>query len=231
MVLRNLGKAIPVCFKFFRYAKHSDKYTEAEKFSLISYVMGRALVSGNVDVQVHGVENIPTDRGVLMYANHQGMFDIVAITGTTPIPLGVVFKKELTNVPFVKQFNACTKSFGMDREDPRQALGVIQAVTAEVKSGRSYLIFPEGTRSRTGNQMNPFHHGSFRCAIKAKCPVVPIALIDCFRPFDEKGSAALSCQLHYLKPIMPEEFAGMNTTELAQLVQQRIQETIDQFAA
>ena len=101
-------------------------------------------------------------------------------------------------------------------------------VTEEVKKGRNYLICPEGTRSKNGNQMGEFHGGSFRAAMKAKCPIVPMAFIDSHRVLDEKGSKPVTVQLHYLKPIFPEEYAAMKTTEVAELVKSRIEETIRQ---
>jgi 1-acyl-sn-glycerol-3-phosphate acyltransferase len=155
------------------------------------------------------------------------MFDVVAIAGTWERPLAAVLKKELENVPLLKQIRLCTKSFCMDREDVRQSLEVIQNVTKEVQNGRNYLIFPEGTRSKKGNVMGEFHGGSFRCAVKAKCPIVPVALIDSFKVLDQKGSAPVTVQLHYLKPIAYEEFAGMKATEVAAMVKQRIQAVID----
>ena len=110
----------------------------------------------------------------------------------------------------------------MDREDVRQSLTVIQNVTEELKQGRSFVIFPEGTRSRKGNEMLEFHGGSFRCAIKSKCTVIPMALIDSFRVLDEKGSTPVTVQLHYLKPIEYEEYKDLKTTQLAELVRSRI---------
>ena len=99
---------------------------------------------------------------------------------------------------------------------------VIQGVTEEVKKGRNYLIFPEGTRSRKGNEMLDFHGGSFRCATKSKCPILPIALVDSYKVLDEKGSKPISMQLHYLDPIYYEEYQNMKPAELAALVKERI---------
>ena len=230
MVLKNIWAAPKAFWKLWRYAKHTDKYPEQEKWDHINFMMRRAVTGGNIDLQVFGKENIPTEGGFMMYSNHQGMFDVVAISSTCPIPLGIVFKKELSNLPLLKQIIACTKSFPMDREDVRQSLTVIQNVTKEVQEGRNYVIFPEGTRSKSGNQMLEFHGGSFRCAVKAKCPIIPIACIDCFKVLDQKGSKPVTVQLHYLKPIAYEEYAGMKATEVAELVKGRIQEAIDTYA-
>ena len=226
MVLRNFWRVPKAWFKLRHYAKYTDEYPEQEKYDHIRYILNLAVRSGNVDLQVTGLENLPKEHGYILYGNHQGMFDVVALVHSFPGPLACVFKKELANIPFLKEIIACTKSFAMDREDVRQSLEVIRAVTDEVKQGRNYLIFPEGTRSRNGNRLGEFHGGSFRAAMKAKCPIVPMAFIDSHRVLDEKGCKPVKVQLHYLKPIYPEEYAAMKTTEVAELVKSRIEETI-----
>ena len=97
--------------------------------------------------------------------------------------------------------------------------------------GRNFVIFPEGTRSRKGNEMLEFHGGSFRCATKSKCPVVPVALVDSYKVLDEKGSKPISMQLHYLKPIPYEEYQGMKAVELAAMVRNRIEEVVRAHSA
>ncbi len=227
MVLRNFWRVPGAWFKLCRYAKHTDEYPEQEKYDHIRYILMLAVKSGNINLEVHGVENLPKEGGFLLYSNHQGMFDVLALVASSSIPMGCVFKKELSNIPFIKQVIACTKSFAMDREDVRQSFSVIQNVIKEVSAGRNYLIFPEGTRSKMGNKMIDFHPGSFSCAIKSKKPVIPMALIDSYKVLDQKGCKPVTVQLHYLKPILAEEYAGMKSVDLAKLVQQRIADTIE----
>ena len=226
MVLKNFWRVPGMWIKLCRYAKNPDRYPEQERWKHLQYIMNRAIIGGNVQLTVTGQENIPTDQSFMLYANHQGLFDVLAICATCNIPMGAVLKKELINIPFISQVARCTKSFAMDREDVRQSLTVIQNVTREVESGRNYLIFPEGTRSRNGNEMVEFHGGSFRCATKSKCPIVPAALIDSFKVLDEKGSKPVAMQIHYLKPISYEEYQGMKPAEVAEMVKQRIAEKI-----
>lgn len=228
MVLRNIRTLPGAYIKLCRYAKHPNNYPEAQMYAHIQSIMKMAVDAGNVELKVTGVENLPEKDGFILYPNHQGMFDIVAIAVSCPRPIGAVFKIELKNVPFLKQIIACTKSFAMDRDDVRQSLTVIQNVTKEVQNGRNYLIFPEGTRSRKGNEMVEFHGGSFRAAMKAKCPIVPVAFIDCFKVLDQKGSAPVKVQMHYLKPIPYEEYASLKTLEVADLVKERIREAIEE---
>ena len=228
MVLRNFWRVPGAWVKLCRYAKDTERYPEQEKYDHIRYIMNLAVKSGNIDLTVTGQDKLPQQNGFILYGNHQGMFDVVALVATFPRILGAVFKKELANIPFLKQVIACTKSFAMDREDVRQSLTVIQKVTEEVKLGRNYLIFPEGTRSKTGNVMGDFHGGSFRCAVKAKCPIVPVAFIDSFKVLDQKGCKKVGVQIHFLEPIPFEEYGHLKTVEVAQLVKDRIQKCIDE---
>lgn len=227
MVLKNFPIVPGAWQKLCRYAKHPEKYSEEEMYRHIQYILKRAVRGGNIDLQVSGTENIPKEGGFMLYANHQGMFDVLAVAATCDIPVGAVLKKELYDIPFLHQVAICTRSFPMDREDVRQSLTVIQSVIREVKAGRNYLIFPEGTRSRNGNQMGQFHSGSFRCATRSKCPIVPVALVDSFKVLDQKGSKPVTVQIHYLKPICWEEYGNLKTTELAALVKERIAQTIE----
>lgn len=230
MYLRNFWTAPGLYGKLCHYAKHTDEYPEAEKYQHIQRILKLAVNSGNVDLQLNGKENIPQENGFMMYGNHQGMFDVVALAAVCDAPLGAVFKKELSNIPFVKQVIACTKSFAMDRADARQAVTVMQSVTAEVNAGRNYVIFPEGTRSRNGNRMGEFHGGSFRCALKAQCTIVPMAFVNSFQVLDQKGCKPVSVQIHFLKPIPYDEYRSMKTVEVAVLVKDRIAQTIEQYA-
>lgn len=227
MVLRNIFIVPWAYWKLAHYAKHTDEYSMIEKYRHIQFILKRAVKTGNIDLKVTGLENIPTENGFLLYSNHQGLFDVLAIAATCDMPIGAILKQELYKVDFLRYIGECTYSFPMNREDIRQSMQVIQGVSKALKEGRSYLIFPEGTRSKNGNNMLEFHGGSFKCALKAKCPIVPIALLDCFKVLDQKGVKPVKVQIHYLKPIPYEEYAGMKTVELAELVKSRIQEAID----
>ena len=227
MVLLNIFRVPTLFAKLWHYAKHTDEYPEQEKWNHIHKILQYAVKAGNVDLQVFGKENLPEQDGFVLYGNHQGMFDVVALAADWERPLAAVLKKELENVPMLKQIRECTHSFAMDREDVRQSLTVIKSVTEEVLKGRNYLIFPEGTRSKAGNTMGEFHGGSFRAAMKAQCPIVPLCFIDSFKVLDQKGSKPVSVQMHYLKPIAYEEYKDLKTVEVAELVKSRIQEVLD----
>ena len=226
MVLRNLFFVPYGWFKLCWYASHVDRYTEEERYKMLQYVDHKAIHGGNLVIDAHGVENIPKENGFMFFPNHQGLFDVLTIKEVYPIPFSVVTKKELTNVPFLKQVFACMKAFMIDREDVKQSMQVILNVIKEVKQGRNYLIFAEGTRTKDGNHPHEFKGGSFKAATKSKCPIVPVALIDSYKAFDTGSIKKLTVQVHFLEPIYYEEYKDMKTTEIAAEVKKRIEETI-----
>ena len=226
MVFRNLFLVPYMWIRLCYHASHVDKYKEEQHYELLKYITHRANKGGNVTIDAYGVENIPDENGFMFFPNHQGLYDVLAILDVCPKPFSVVAKKEIANIQFLKQVFACMKAYMIDRDDIKQSLQVIINVTNEVKKGRNYLIFPEGTRSKNGNELLEFKGGSFKAATKAKCPIIPVALIDSFKPFDTNTTSQVTVQVHFLKPLYYEDYKDMNTKERAALVRERIQSTI-----
>ena len=226
MVLKNIIFVPYYWIMLNWYAAHVDKYTEEQRYAMLKKIDHAANRGGNLHIDGHGVENIPSQNGFMFYPNHQGLYDVLAIMEVCPVPFSVVAKKEVGNVPFLKQVFSCMKAFLIDREDIKQSMQVIINVTKEVKAGRNYLIFAEGTRSKNGNHPQEFEGGSFKAAMKAKCPIVPVALIDSYKAFDTGSAKMLNVQVHFLKPMEYEEYKDMKSTEIAAEVKRRIEETI-----
>lgn len=208
----------------------NDRHTEREKFELLRHVTIRANRAGRVTIEPHGLENLPKEPGYIMFPNHQGLFDVLGFLETSPQPFTVVMKKEVENVFLLKQVRLLLKAQCMDREDIRDSLRVINQMTKEVKEGRNYLIFPEGTRSGRGNHLLEFKGGSFKSAVNARCPIVPVAVIDSYKAFDTASIKPVTVQIHYLPPLVCEEYQGMRTKEIAGLVKKRIEAVMEQYA-
>ena len=230
LILRNIFKIPAIYVRLCRYAKNPDKYPEQERWDYVGSMVRLIVPTGSIDLQVSGTENIPSQGGFKLYGNHQGMFDVVALFASCPLPLGVVYKQELKNIPFLDQVLRFTKSFALDRSNPRQGIAVMQSVQQELTQGRNYVIFPEGTRSKNSNTMGEWHSGSFKCAAKAACPIVPVAFVDCYKVLDQKGSKPVSAQVHYLEPIEYDEYKTLKTNEIAELVKARVQAALDKYA-
>lgn len=226
MVFRNIFLVPFMWCKLCYYASHVDKYTEEQHYKMLRFIVLRANKGGNVTIEVHGRENLPDKSGFMFFPNHQGLYDVLAIVEACPIPFSVVAKKEIKDIQFLKQVIACMKGYLMDRDDIRQSMRIIMDVTNEVKKGRNYVIFPEGTRSKEGNQVQSFKAGSFKAATKAECPIVPVALINSFKPFDTNTITPVTVQVHFLPPLLYDEYKDMKTKEIADKVQKQIQQVI-----
>ncbi len=204
----------------------SKKITYEESYNVIKKVTKAANRAGRVKIESYGLENIPNENGFVFFPNHQGLYDVLAFLDSCPVPFAFVIKKEAKNVILLKQVSEALGSISIDREDIRQSLKVIQQVTEEVKGGKNFLIFAEGTRSREGNNLIDFKGGSFKSAVKARCPIVPCALIDSFKPFDEKSLKPLTVKIIYLPPLYYDEYKDMKTIEIAAEVKRRIEQAI-----
>ena len=229
MVIRNIFMVPCAWFRLCYRASHVDKYKEEDMYAFLRWIDLHANRGGNVHIDIHGQENIPEKNGFMFFPNHQGLYDVLAVIEACPRPFSVVAKKEVGGIPFLKQVFACMKAYMIDREDVRQAMQVIVDVSKEVKSGRNYLIFAEGTRSKNGNHPLEFKGGSFKAATKARCPIVPVALIDTYKAFDTGSIEPLTVQVHFLKPMYYEEYKDMKTTEIASEVKRRVEETIKEY--
>ena len=229
MVFMNLFHAPVWLFTIARMGRPEDGRTIKECYDYIARMTRRIIKRGRVTVTATGIEHIPDQDGFMLFPNHQGLFDVLAVIEGCPHPFGVVIKKEAAGILLVKQVVKLLRGLSIDRKDTRSSLKLINQMTEEVRQGRNYLIFPEGTRSRKGNELLEFKAGTFKSAVNARCPIVPVALVNSFRPFDIHSIKDETVQVHFLEPIGYDQYIGMKTTEIAHLVHDRIQEEINKF--
>ncbi len=206
-----------------------EKHDRFERYAWMHRLVPLANRRGRVKIDCHGIENLPEETGYICFPNHQGMFDALAFLETHERPFVTVMKKEVKDVFLLRNIICLFQAEIIDREDVRQSMTVIKNMTNRVKNGENFIIFAEGTRSRNGNQIGEFKGGSFKSAMNARCPIVPVALIDSFKAFDTNSIKKLTVQIHYLKPLYYEEYKDLKSTEIATIVENRIKETIAQY--
>lgn len=227
MVIRSLFQ-LP--FYFLRIFQLCDieKYDKETRYAYLHKLTSKVNRRGRVTIDCHGLENLPKENGYIMFPNHQGMFDVLAFLETHERPFVTVMKKEVKDTILLKQIIQLLQAEVIDREDVRQSMKVIMNMSRRVKEGENFIIFAEGTRSRKGNTLLEFKGGTFKSAMNAKCPIVPVALIDAFKAFDTSSIKKLTVQIHYLKPLYYDEYKDLKSTEIAELVASRIQQTIQE---
>jgi 1-acyl-sn-glycerol-3-phosphate acyltransferase len=133
---------------------------------------------------VTGVENIPTQGGFCLVANHNSMFDIVLLLAAVGRPIGFIAKKELAAVPLLNMWILILGGLFIDRKSIRKAVKAINEGIRRIKNGGSMVIFPEGTRGK-GQGMLPFKSGALKLATKAGAPIVPVAIIGTYDVFEK----------------------------------------------
>ena len=226
IILRNLLRLPYVCFMLCYYARRADEHSFEHKYVLIKKIAGWIVSTGKIDIAVSGLEKLPEENGFMLFPNHQGLFDAFAIVEVCPRPLSTVYKKELQDIPFLKQIFSCVNAFALDRDSIRQGLEVMNEVARKAQDGRNYIIFAEGTRSLGKNKLLDFKGGSFRSAARAKCPIVPVALIDSYKVFDTGSIARTTVEVHFLDAICYEDYEGLRTAQIAELVKAAIEKAI-----
>src|SRR6185312_2681253 len=125
--------------------------------------------------RVAGKENVPRDRAVVVCANHQSNVDPPVIFRAVHPRLRVLYKHEIDQIPLLPRAFKMAGFIPIDRRNREAAMRSIEKGADALRAGRSFLIFPEGTRSRT-DELLPFKKGGFRMAIKAGAPIVPVAI-------------------------------------------------------
>jgi 1-acyl-sn-glycerol-3-phosphate acyltransferase len=133
-----------------------------------------ALVMAGVRVTVRGTEHLPAGPVIFM-SNHQSSFDILALEATMPRRIYWIAKKELFDIPVFGPSMRRGGYIPLDRSAGRKALKSMDNAAAIIRTGKSVVMFPEGTRSKDRNLL-PFKRGGFLLTLKAGVPVVPVTI-------------------------------------------------------
>ena len=131
------------------------------------------LKAAGTPVLAEGLERIPRDQPVMYVSNHSSMFDIWALSATLP-SVRYVAKKELFRIPLLGPAMRAAGHIPIDREARKKAFEAYDEAARMIRNGvSSPVVFPEGTRSRTG-ELLPFKNAPFGLAIAAQVPIVPV---------------------------------------------------------
>ena len=203
--------------------KYPEKYNEKDNYKYIQYIVDVMQKTGHVKTEFFGRENLPKEGGYMMYPNHQGKYDAYSIIAVHKEPCTFVMDIEKSNSIFIKQIVNMLKGKRLDKKNNRQAMTVINEIAKEVENGRKYILFPEGRyNNKKKNSLIEFKAGCFKICLKSKVPIVPVALVDSYKVYNSFEVGEVITQVHFLKPILFEEYKDMNTRQIAELVKMKI---------
>lgn len=176
---------------------------------------GILLISG-IRVKVTGLENIDRKAVYVFASNHSSQLDITALQWGVPNRLSMIFKKELARIPFFGWQLYLGPYVVIDRKDPKAAMNSLTEAKKVMDNKKiSVLVFPEGTRSETG-EVQSFKRGAFYLAAHSGYPIVPIT-INGTKKVLPKGTFKLksgTIYLHFDKPI-PTDNINSKQDEIA----------------
>ena len=139
------------------------------------------LWAAGTPVRVEGIEHVPAVGPVVFASNHSSMFDIWALATALPGSIRFVAKQELARIPLFGRAMLAAGHVTIDRANRARAMDAYARAARVIRErGISTVVFPEGTRSRTG-ELGPFKNAPFGLAIAAQVPLVPVYVHDTFR--------------------------------------------------
>ncbi len=191
--------------------------------------VGLALSMAGIRYRVTGREHIPAGRAVVFCSNHESNVDPPVLFQALHRRLHVLFKAELTKLPILGRVMLAGGFVPVERDRREASMASIDRAAASIRAGNSFLIFPEGTRSRS-SELLPFKKGGFIMAIKAQAPIVPVA-ISGGRDAMRKGSWFVRPVLCRIRIGEPVETAGMSVDdrdEVIEVVRARIEALLKQ---
>jgi 1-acyl-sn-glycerol-3-phosphate acyltransferase len=134
-----------------------------------------ALALAGIRVKVRGREHLTPGRAVVFCANHQSNVDPPVLFQVLHRRLHILYKAELSKLPLLGRVIRIGGFVPVERENREAAIASIAQGARSIQAGNSFLIFPEGTRSRT-QRLLPFKKGGFIMALQAQAPIVPVAI-------------------------------------------------------
>jgi 1-acyl-sn-glycerol-3-phosphate acyltransferase len=138
------------------------------------------LLVSSVRVRVLHPERLRAGTGVVLASNHESFYDILVLLAVIPLSVRFLAKRNLFRLPFLGWSIAAAGFIPVDRHTRSRNAGVVDAALARLQKGRSLVVFPEETRTRTG-ELLPFKTGAALIAIRAGLPIVPLGLAGTLR--------------------------------------------------
>lgn len=212
----------------FKYSNHPEKYPIELRYQRTRKLLTKVNKVLELETIVEGKENIP-DEVCCFFSNHLAALDPLPLIEVLDKPTTFAAKIEIKKTPLVGRIFTGIDGLFLDRSDLKQQLRVMMKIEASLKNKEmNWVIYPEGTRNKDPmNLLIPFHKGTFRPAMKAGVPLVPVVTYGTFRGLNLKHSyKKYPTYIKFLPPIYPSEYEGKTTDEIAAYVQSLIQKEL-----
>ncbi len=198
--------------------------------TLMKVWMMIAIFFSGVRIEISGTEKLDRNRNYIFMSNHVSAADIAIIYAACPGFISFLAKRELFFIPFFGWGIAAGGHIPVNRGNPKSARRSIERAVRSLRSGKiSLVVFPEGTRSATG-ELGEFKLGVFTLAVQSGVPVVPVAIRGS-REVLPKGSFfmnPLPVSVSLGDPVSASGFDRKNKSLLAKIVRDKVEELLHQ---
>ena len=206
--------------------KERTRERDLECLSIVKGKLKAILSICKVDVHAEGLENIPKDEAVLFVGNHRSDFDIVVAYSLMENVTGFISKDNLAKIPTLKLWMEELHCLFLDRDNLKQNLKVIIEAIQEIKRGISFWIYPEGTRAKgkSEEELLPFKEGSFKLAEKTGCKIIPVAMINTRKIFEEQFPFIKSTKVYvrFGEPILLSELSEEDRKRIGKYTEEKV---------
>lgn len=191
-------------------------------FFMRSWAKSILAVAG-VRLRVEGLEHLRSDRATIYMPNHTSIMDIPILIAALPIDLRFLFKKSLLFIPIIGQAIYFMGMIPIDRARGSRAMVSLEKAGKRVKNGLHLLIFPEGTRSHSGD-LQSFKMGGFLLATRESIDILPISVNNtrqlCGRSSFTAKKGVIQMTIH--PRIETADYSPGDRKRLAGLIRQKI---------
>lgn len=228
-ILYNLKRGPKIVSTMRKMIKHKEKYPEKTRYAYALRVIRYLKKSARITTEIYGTENLPEEGGYVMYPNHQGKYDALGIMYAHREPCTFVMDKAKSYGFLVREMVDLLGAKRLALDDVRQNIRIMDQITKEVLEGTRFILFSEGGYATNGNIVQRFKPGSFKCAMRAKVPIIPVTLIDSYRVFNSFNLGPVTTKVIFGKPITYDDYKEMKTHEVADIVRSTIISTMEEF--
>ncbi len=221
----------------FNYRKFKASYISGDmetfykiaskSYELYSDTMFR---SSRMNFDVLGIENVDVDETYLIVSNHLGLADIAVIIKAFPKYFNFVCKKEISNIIVLSNWMRMCGCIFLDRDSVRNSINEINKGVNNLRNGISMCIFPEGTRSTTG-EIGEFKKGSFKMSLKSGAKILPLVLVGTRSVYEDNNKKISKGDVKaiFLESIDVTKLSTDEINDLNNIVRNKINEVYKKF--
>lgn len=216
-----LGIILYWFFTLIRLKKVGEKVSHFLFYILCLWIM----VFLGARIHIEGRENIPgKDESVIYAPNHNSLIDVPFFYFSLRRFPAMMAKKELFKIPLMHGLLVALGCIKIDRKGAHSIVEAIRSGCKTIESGRSLVVFPEGTRSKTG-RIGTFKNGAFKIAERTMCPVVPVVIKN-DRYLLEGASSLLPVDVYikFLPKVETKDLDEEEKKELGAVVEMKVKE-------